>query len=33
LSMEGTPLYYFALVARKREAIPSDYLQAITAEG
>jgi len=33
LSMEGTPLYYFALVARKREEIPPDYLQAITAAG
>ncbi|WP_145120995.1 class I SAM-dependent DNA methyltransferase [Rosistilla oblonga] len=28
LSMEGTPLYYFALVAQKTADIPNDFLQA-----
>ena len=29
LSMEGTPLYYFALVARKSEKIPDNFLENI----
>lgn len=30
LSMEGVPLYYFALVAQKTAAIPEDFLRAHT---
>ena len=30
LSMEGVPLYYFALVVRKAAAIPADFLQSIS---
>ena len=29
LSMEGTPLYYFALVGRKTAQIPEDFLESI----
>ena len=28
LSMEGVPLYYYAIVARKRSHIPDDYFEA-----
>lgn len=31
LSMEGTPLYYFALVGRKTGQIPDDFLENIEA--
>lgn len=33
LSMEGTPLYYFALVAQKTAEIPADFLQVNQIEG
>lgn len=32
LSMEGTPLYYFALVAQKTAKIPADLLQRLEIE-
>jgi trans-aconitate methyltransferase len=32
LSMEGTPLYYFALVARKTADLPDDFLRQIEVE-
>lgn len=32
LSMEGTPLYYFALVAQKTAAIPEDFLSQHNVE-
>lgn len=31
LSMEGLPLYYYALVARKKTQIPQDYLTGVGA--
>ncbi len=31
-SMEGTPLYYFALVGRKRADIPADFYEALKLE-
>lgn len=33
LSMEGTPLYYFALVGRKTAQIPDDFLARAAVEG
>lgn len=33
LSMEGTPLHYFALVARKTAALPDDFLSQINVDG
>ncbi len=33
LSMEGTPLFYFALVAEKTADIPSDFLESHGIEG
>lgn len=32
LSMEGTPLFYYALVARKTAEIPDDFLQSVGIE-
>ena len=32
LSMEGVPLFYFALVARKRAEIPTDFLEKFELE-
>ena len=33
LSMEGTPLFYFALVAQKTAGIPADFLERYEIEG
>jgi SAM-dependent methyltransferase len=33
LSMEGTPLYYFALIAQKTQAIPDDFLDRLNING